>query len=97
MSTTIWKDSYQCHQRPEGEMEPTSRERTPKGLIVTAEEMTRRSWTSFDAVFVSVMDVRNLIDMGTTFRSLGIPLRRTSRQPGGGNPRAGVLACRWRS
>lgn len=43
MSTNFWKDSYQCHQRPEGEMESTSRERTASWP--GSSQPTRVRWT----------------------------------------------------
>lgn len=51
----------------------------PYGLEMVAEEHTQELVSCFDAVFISVLDSRCMIDGGKHFRAWGMPLRRQDR------------------
>lgn len=51
----------------------------PYGLQMVAEEHTQEPVKNFDAVFISVLDSRCMIEGGKHFQQWGMPLRRTER------------------
>lgn len=51
----------------------------PHGLELVADEQTSEQVDAFDAVFVSVMDTRNLVDVGDHFRRWKLPVRAAAR------------------
>lgn len=54
----------------------------PHGLDLVAEEQTPEGPAGFDAIFLSVLDSRCMIDAAKHFRSWGVPFRRTDRTVG---------------
>lgn len=55
----------------------------PFGLAVTAEENEPAGPAGYDAVFISVLDSRCMIEAGRVFAEWHLPLRRAARRPPG--------------
>lgn len=58
----------------------------PHGLEMVAEEDDPRRSGNYDAVFISVLDSRNMVTALKNFRSWRIPFRRADRRPIGKYP-----------
>lgn len=58
----------------------------PHGLSLTAEEHTPEGPAGFDAVFLSVLDSRCMLEAAKHFRRWGMPFRRADRRPVGRFP-----------
>lgn len=54
----------------------------PHGLTLTAEEHATEPITAFDAVFITVLDSRCMIEAGKHFAEWGMPLARRDRESG---------------
>lgn len=54
----------------------------PHGLELEAEELTGRPARDFDAIFISVLDSRCMVEAARCFREWGIPFRRKDRALG---------------
>lgn len=54
----------------------------PHGLKLVAEELTDEPARDFDAIFISVLDSRCMIEAARCFREWGIPFRRKDRALG---------------
>ena len=58
----------------------------PHGLAFAAEETTPDGPSGFDAIFISVLDSRCMVEAAKHFRAWGVPFRRSDRQPFGRYP-----------
>lgn len=58
----------------------------PHGLMLTAEEHATQPASSFDAIMVSVLDSRCMLEAARSFQEWGVPFRRRDRKPVGSWP-----------